>query len=232
MKHLLTIVITIFLFQLSYGQKVIKRDTIYPEEQTQTFKSKLPKSDVETLFPNQKSFGGYYSVSMGYSLIDNKDAVVVGSRLMMVTNHYLGIGFGGKAFIASPTKIKYDDQSASTYITLGGGYGGMFIEPVLYSLKPVHVAFPILVGAGGVIKDQWTEDFDSYDHRRHSEDIGSVYFIVEPGIDVEFNIAKWFRIGLGASYRVTSEITGLGDDAAGNLLEGFNYGMTFKLGWF
>ena len=34
--------------------------------------------------------------------------------------------------------------------TLAGGYGGIFIEPILGGTKPVHVSFPVLFGVGGV----------------------------------------------------------------------------------
>lgn len=238
MKKLLIVLLAISCYQFSNAQKIVKHDTIYKAE-TNSFKSQLPKTDVQTLFPNQKSFGGYFAMTMGYTSIDKKDAFVIGSRLMMVTNHYLGIGFGGKAFIAAPIKSQYEYfdnnnelQVDDLYITLGGGYGGFYIEPVLCSIKPVHVSFPILLGAGVIIKDKYTEHLQQLNEQNNNDNFESVYFLVEPGVDVEFNIAKWFRIGLGTTYRITSNITNLGGDTPNNVLEALSYGMTFKLGWF
>jgi len=72
-----------------------------------------------------------------------------------------------------------------------------------------------------------------------------VYFVFEPGVDVEFNITKFFRIALGASYRLTDginltykyidEITGDPmeiPDINKNALNSFNAAVSLKFGWF
>ncbi len=66
--------------------------------------------------------------------------------------------------------------------------------------------FPVLVGAGGVasIVDRY---YYSWDDEYYYETLDSeAYFVFEPGVEVEFNMVKFFRIGLGASYRITSDV--------------------------
>lgn len=239
MKKFTFTIITVVLCQITFSQVLIKRDTIYPDQEpkevakSESVKEQKPR--VETLFQDQKSFGGYLGINMGYTTIDGEDAFIAGGRAMFVANHYIGIGFGGKGFMTMPKedslRITYRDGSRSpgygttTYISNAGGYGGLYIEPVLYSLKPIHVSFPIMIGAGGVVSEIWSDDWE------YSKSTSSAFFIIEPGVDVEFNIAQWFRIGLGASYRVTTNVDGLAQRPS-NLMEGVNYGVTFKFGWF
>lgn len=216
MKKITLIISACLLLQYSYAQVLVKRDTIYPEQESQdtSIEKKEPKKEVETLFQSQKGFGGYFGLTMGYSNINGQDALVAGGRFMFVANHYLGIGIGGKGFVTTPMSI-IDE----VYTYSAGGYGGLYLEPVILSLKPVHIAIPILIGGGGI----YNEYIVNYTE--------SAFFIIEPGIDVELNIAKWFRIGLGASYKFTSKLESLPNQPT-DLLNGFNYGLTFKFGWF
>jgi len=231
MKNLTLIVLSFFCIQALQAQVLIKRDTLYPEKDAteETGKKQVKKESkpkMETLFQNQKSIGAYLGISMGYTTVENQDAVIAGTRIMVIANNYLGIGFGGKGFISNPSTLYYEDASYSvSYIDHAGGYGGLYLEPIILGLKPVHVSAPILVGAGAVVCDQRFSD--------HTLDynLTSVFFTVEPGLDIELNIARWFRISLGASYRFTSKIDDI-DNKPTDFLNGFNYGMTFKLGWF
>lgn len=228
MKRTTILISTLLIFQLAFSQVLIKRDTIYPKQVPKEVAKSTPintRPKVETLFQDQKAFGGYLGINMGYTKINGDDAFIAGGRVMFVANHYIGIGFGGKGFMTMPTTDTAYDFFTTTYIANVGGYGGMYIEPVLYSLKPIHISFPILIGAGGIVTEVWSDDW------LLTKLSTSAYFLVEPGIDAEFNIAQWFRIGVGASYRLTSKTEGLAERPS-DLLNGLNYNLTFKFGWF
>ena len=57
------------------------------------------RSEVQTLFSNQKSLGFYGSFSLGYSQINGKDALVSGGRAAMIFNHSTAIGIAGYGFV-------------------------------------------------------------------------------------------------------------------------------------
>ncbi len=70
-----------------------------------------------------------------------------------------------------------------------------------------------------------------------------MFLVFQPGVDVEFNITEFFRIALGASYRLTNGINlrykYLDDDYVEqvitvdkNALNSFNFNIGFKFGWF
>jgi len=196
--------------------------------------------EYRTLFSSDKiTHGGYGAVLLNYSQIDGKDAFLAGMRGMWLINHGVGIGIGGYGFV---NDLKYESPSGSPpsdgYF-LAGGYGGLVIEPIVGAKHPVHVSFPVLIGAGGVayIRDYW-RTYPQYpdDNYYYSED-ASAYFVLEPGIEIEFNMVKFFRLGLGAYYRYTSDIklnTWDGTQYAeiSPDLKGFSFGLSLKFGKF
>jgi hypothetical protein len=97
---------------------------------------------------------------------------------------------------------------------------------------PVHVSFPILIGAGGVAvvrdnnDDDWDDDFES--------EASDAFMVIEPGVEVELNITHFFKFCIGAHYRYTSDVDiDEGDyNIPTDILHGFSGGVSFKFGKF
>jgi len=189
--------------------------------------------------------GGYGSVNAGWTQIDGKDAMVIGARAAWIANHHFSLGLAGRGFFNNFNNDTYYDPDYDpnydpTY-SLSGGYGGLLLEPIIAPMSPVHVSFPILIGAGGVATTpvNWKYiDYNNYYY--YSSD---AYFVIEPGVDLEFNITKFFRIAVGGSYRYTSDIylqhkylNNLDETVYKNVskdaLRGFNVDLSLKFGWF
>ncbi len=235
MKRTITLIITALITQLGFTQIILENNKQYTAEDSITI-AKRPQP--QTLFNNQKGFGGYFAVNFGYSDFKGKASFISGERIMFVANHYLGIGFGGKGFITNPKEsappVGADPSITTIYNNTTGAYGGLYLEPVIWSIKSVHIAFPVMLGAGAMVEAQWDNTYwDSgyYNNGYTNSNVSSIFFVAEPGIDVELNIAKWFRIGLGASYRITSKVEGL-LNTYNEPMNGFNYNLTFKMGIF
>ncbi|MBA7572879.1 hypothetical protein ES708_14666 [subsurface metagenome] len=198
--------------------------------QSEEKKQRIKDDEIKTIFGRNLSNGGYGAFSITYSEIDHKDAIQFGGRGAWIIDHGLAIGFGGTGFL---NDYHYDtilDQNAN----LAGGYGGLYIEPILAPRFPFHISFPILLGVGGIT---YTSDNYTGDYRDNYIEDTDVFLIAEPGVELEFNILKYFRIALGAYYRYTSNIsleyiiTGqpfVGED----VLHGLSMGITFKFGKF
>jgi hypothetical protein len=197
--------------------------------------------ELKTIFNGNKNnkkivHGGYGGILLNYSQVDNKDAILAGIRGVWLINHGVGIGIGGYGFANELKLEKYSDKSQDTY-SLAGGYGGLIIEPVVAAKFPVHVSFPVLIGAGGVanIREQWSM-YNDPSNTYYSED-AVAYFVVEPGVELELNMVKFFRIGLGAYYRYTSDIklmewTGSAYELKNHDLTGLSFGLALKFGKF
>ena len=203
------------------------------------------KEEMKTLFPrNNKnghvSHGGYGSVTIGYSNIDSRDAIQVGGRAAWIANHRFALGFAGYGFFNNLDK-SYNSDNPGDY-SLAGGYGGLLLEPIVLPTYPVHISVPILLGVGGVSAthhDKW----DKYQNSNNYYYDNDVFLVFEPGVDVEFNIVKFFRVAVGSSYRFTNGIdlqykyidsnnvdqeTTIAKDA----LDSFNFNLSLKFGWF
>jgi len=190
--------------------------------------------------------GGYGSFSVGWTQIDGKDAMVLGGRVAWIANHYFALGLAGRGFFNNFSNNDYYDSSYDPNkdpdYSLSGGYGGLLIEPILGAMKPVHVSFPITIGAGGVstMPANWKSSYYEPYNYYYSTD---AFFLLEPGIDIEFNITNFFRIALGGSYRYTSDVyleykyfdnmgTEVSTKVPKDALRGFNVDLSLKFGWF
>uniref|UniRef100_UPI0032178E5A hypothetical protein n=1 Tax=uncultured Draconibacterium sp. TaxID=1573823 RepID=UPI0032178E5A len=189
--------------------------------------------EVQTIFSKNKSNGGYGAFSMAYSQIGGRDALVTGARGAFIFDHSFAIGIGGYGFVNNLDYESYHHINPEEEFMLAGGYGGLFLEPILAGTKPVHLSFPILIGMGGIALVEnngwgWDWDVDPY-HPGHEYD-HDLFFVVEPAVELEFNLARFFRTALYASYRFTSDIELY--DTKNDALRGFNFGATFKFGKF
>lgn len=178
--------------------------------------------ELPTLYKNvdQKTeHGGYAGLTVGYLEVDGQDVLTLGGRAGWVIDHNVVIGLAGKALINTIKLSDYWADSSSYYLV--GGYAGIFIEPIILPKYPVHIAAPFLIGAGWLTLNEYTwyspYDWDSY-------------FIVEPGLEVEFSLLKFFRISLGVSYRYTTNLRMQG--VPENLMHGLGGNIAFMFGAF
>ncbi|MBN1158733.1 MAG: hypothetical protein JXA61_05080 [Bacteroidales bacterium] len=185
--------------------------------------------DIRTLVGQYQAIGGYGGLYMQYTRIDDRDAFVFGARGGILLGHMMSLGLGGSGFF---NDLQYSSD-LGTDISLAGGYGGFFFEPILMPKLPVHVSFPVLVGVGGV--SVVTVNNDEFWEDTFSSEASDAYMVIEPGIEVEVNVTRFFRFCIGGYYRYTSEVTieyPLGNPIPYDILRGFSGGVTFKFGKF
>jgi len=187
--------------------------------------------EMKTIFGDkQHASGGYGAISFGYTQIDGKDAFMGGVKGGWLINHGVTLGLAGYGFINDVSNTAPGD-AIKTH--LAGGYGGLLIEPILFPKYPVHVTFPIIIGAGGIsyFEDYWKSSDGSQPPDYYYGYIDAdAFFVFEPGMELELNIVHFFRIAIGGSYRYTSNITLLDHD--NDILRNFNAYFTLKFGKF
>lgn len=210
MKKTGIILALVFAFGISFGQDQYESD------------------EINTVFSKRRSNGGYGAFSIGYTQIDGKDALISGGRGAFIFDHSLAIGLGGYGFV---NNLDYHDHHEYT-LSLAGGYGGLLVEPIVAGRSPVHVSFPILIGMGGIsLIETYGHGWDYWDSHHSVHSFGNdVFFVIEPAVELEFNMTRFFRLAAAVSYRHTSSIEL--HETPGDVLRGFNYAMTFKFGKF
>jgi hypothetical protein len=182
--------------------------------------------EIQTLMGKNNSVGGYGALTIQYTEIEDRDAFVFGARGAVVVGHMMAIGLGGSGFFNDVQHDATLDQD----ISIAGGYGGFFFEPIIMPRYPVHVSFPILIGAGGV--SVVSSDNDGWDD--YESEASDAFMVIEPGVEVELNVTRFFKFCVGAYYRYTSDvdIEEIEYQVDPGILKGFSGGVTFKFGRF
>ena len=184
-------------------------------------------SDIQTLTGPGHSNGFYFGFRTEYSQVAGYDAFGAGGTLAYIANHGLAVGFSGKGFFTEPYETLPGSNTSYGYT---GGYGGILIEPIVFPRYPVHVAFPILLGGGGIARSIITDYFYPYDHTDMYVEHAEAFLIAEPGVEIEFNVARWMRLAVGGSYRFTTALDNSTFES--NPMDGFTAGFSFKFGKF
>lgn len=171
--------------------------------------------------------GGYGALLFKASDFNDASVLMAGIRGVWVVNRAFGIGIEANGII--PIN-KFDNIAPETgdKAILLGGYGGLFLEPILFSNKVVHLTFPCSGGAGwlGYIED-WEDRYANYDGTLYDEDI---FWYLECGASVEVNVASFFRIDVGISKRFSQDLNMM--NTSGNSFDKINYLFVLKFGGF
>ncbi|MBN1599435.1 MAG: hypothetical protein JW894_14165 [Bacteroidales bacterium] len=158
------------------------------------------QDEFKTIFGG-KELGGYGGIGLGYSQIDDRHAITIDARGGVLLGHWLMFGIGGAGFI---NQYEYN-QALNMDASLVGGYGGFVVEAIVLPKSGVHLSFPILAGVGGVAYTTWMKDNENYEQDNEVNE-SSVFLVVEPGAEIEFNFTRFFRMAAFISYRYTSDI--------------------------
>ncbi len=191
--------------------------------------------EIRTIFGHNDNVehGAYGAITLEYSQIDSKDALLFGARGAWIINHNIALGFAGKGIATVESYPEFNSLDSDFY--LSGGYGGLLIEPILAPMSPVHVSFPVTIGAGGVAYTE-RHDFDgTYEEYRWDTWDASAFFVLEPGVEINLNLLKFMRLAIGGYYRYTAGLSlesPNGVKESKNMLNGFSGGISLKFGKF
>lgn len=198
------------------------------------------QDEIKTLFkkgkePKKPQIGYHIGPELAYTqFTGKKDVLMLGLNMGLTVNRWFGVGLSGYGIVNSGM-LDYDslvyDNIDKKYkdCNLFGGYGGINLEFTILPKSPVHVTFPVLIGLGGLTY-LYFPDKDNY-YYDYSETIDwDVFFLVQPGVRVEFNVVRFFRIGVGASYRYVPDLNLI--NTTGSAVNQFNAHLSLKFGKF
>ncbi len=167
-------------------------------------------SNVRTLFNRgNASWGGEFSFYGSGASFNDRFFGGGGFECGAIRNHAIEFGLFLRGF-GSESHTDYKITPDDKYF-FGGGYGGALIKPIIMSNAPVHFAIPIRVGGGCIgyySSDYFWDDDCHYHHYNRYDDYEDEtgVFVFEPGLNVEFNMLKHFRMWVGASYRMVGSL--------------------------
>jgi hypothetical protein len=174
--------------------------------------------------PNDFFIGGYGAFDMRFSGLSRKMATIMGARAGVLLGKRLSLG-GAMYKVARRFGPPIRDEQGAP-LNLKMAYGGATIGLTIVRGRWVELAAHTLIGAGvACISDDYRYEEDTF---RCRESVRMV--VVEPGANVFFNLADWFRLGVDVGYRaVAREKWRAPNDF---MLSGGYGGFSLQFGWF
>lgn len=181
----------------------------------------LGAQEQQTLLSGPMDHGGFGGPVVKFTQVADRFGVFVGGRGGWIINHQLVLGGGGYG-LANPNDFVLILDGIEH--RLGLGYGGFEVEYVNRWDEVAHLTAGVLIGGGGASWYDWRYQDWGF------EDYTDAFFVAEPTLSLELNVVSFFRISLGASYRIVAnvDLVGLSDSD----LSGGAGSITFKFGSF
>ncbi len=154
---------------------------------------------IETFQSGNYHNGGFFGLDFRYGQIEGENAAFGGGKAAYIMNRSLEIGVAGMLFYSEQENILFEDSN----LGIGGGYGGLYVAPVIKPLKKVHLSIPIVLGAGAVGYD---EDIRGQQGRLIHVDDWDEIFMVQGGLNLVFNVTSFFQAEIGLHYLHTTDI--------------------------
>lgn len=202
---------------------IIASFSIYAQEDEVSYQN---NEEFKTIFGG-KTMGGYGALGLGYTEIDNQAGVILDARGGVVMGHSFAFGVGGVGFVTDDMPV----QSLNAGVSLVGGYGGIFAEFIVFPRSSVHLSFPVLAGLGAAAATTWTSTDNSVSYQNQVEQ-SSIFMVIEPAVELEFNLTRFFRMAGFFSYRYTTDLDLDSEYASPAALNNYSAGVRFKFGKF
>lgn len=189
--------------------------------------------EIRTVFGDGRVTGGYGALTNQFTTIRGEFANLAGVYGGVFINRrwMLGLSFTGSTNdIQVPLEYSANPLQNMTYQY---AQGGLLMERVIGSNKPIHLVLSLFSGAGYTMqysRDGWDSYYyDPNDYHTAVYD-ENWFYVIEPGAQLEMNLFRWMRLSPGISYRQTYESKGLG--LSDHDLSDWTYSVTLKFGGF
>jgi len=175
-----------------------------------SFSLNAQNEKASTLFSKNKEhkIDPYGALETKFSQMDNRLGLFLGGRLGAVLNNSFSFGAAGYGLLPT-AKLSFDcpvpNHETEKNDYWSSGYGGLFFEYINSPNRVVHFSANTLVGCGRVTYKNINSFFSSqknyYADKITFEHPSSFVFILEPGVELNLNMTKFFKVSFGVSYR-------------------------------
>ncbi|MEQ8903656.1 hypothetical protein [Ekhidna sp.] len=191
MKYLIHILLILVFTSGAFGQRYM--DTNDPNDE-----------EVKSLLSTKNDLNAFGAADLKVGDFKGERGLLVGAYGGFIINRRYLFGVAGYGLV---TKVEFEGvvpgATEPKNLNLHGGYGGVLIGGTIAHKELVHISIPIVLGAGSL--EVVDKDFFLNNPADSEFTIeNSVFFVAEPGIELEFNITKYFRLGAGMTYRYIS----------------------------
>jgi hypothetical protein len=156
----------------------------------------------ETLLKGDIKSGGFGGPVIKFTSIHNQSAVMVGGRGGWIINHSLVIGGGGYGVvneIDAPEGVLPNQGP----LDIEFGYAGLELEYIFHPQSLLHFSIYTLFGGGD---NHFVRDVGPVSESNQTTGESDFVFVLEPAVNAELNVTKWFRLNAGISYRLVTHV--------------------------
>lgn len=178
-------------------------------------------NEYRTIFGNQQmSVTGFGGFDMQFSYIGGGYSFGAGGSGGVLLNGQ--VFFGG--FGVGCTVDKEIEIDNYTYNQVNMGYGGLMFGYIFSGKKAIHPAIFLQTGWGGI-------DLDEYNDGQHGYYSSDNIFVLNPSIEMEMNITRFFRLAIGANYQIATGVNEF-KTLSNSDFSGPGGKIAFRFGWF
>ncbi len=174
----------------------------------------------ETLLGSEIESGGYGGPLVMFGQINGETGVFVGGQGGWIINHKYVLGAKGYGLVNTVDAQELENTK------LEFGCGGALLEYIFASGKLLHFSIQAMIGAGGV-KYALIDYTQGDEEFSYTED---AFFVLEPGVNLELNIHRNFRLSAGVAYRYVNGVDY--EDLSDSDLSGVSGQILLKFGVF
>ncbi len=164
--------------------------------------------EFKTLFSKGAKVRGFGALDIKYSEVNKDNSILVGVHGGIIVNKHFILGIGGYGL---SSVNKFDGINPAQELYLYGGYGGLLLGYTIAPKEAIHISFPVLIAGGGFqvsdrnVFNDFGNNQDPFSLEHQIENSSAL--VIEPGVEVEINVLKFFRISFGGSYRMVSGVS-------------------------
>ena len=180
MKHVLIITSLLFVFFTTFSQEL---------------DDKVDEKEQKTLLSDDVTVTGFGGLFMSLTQIeDNYVHMMGGGGAMIFAEKFFFGGYGlGMTTNMEASKGQFKEKE------MDFGHGGLWLGFIFKNKSTIHPTLSTFVGWGNVSARSVTTgytDRETFDN----------FFVISPVLEIEINVAKFFRVGVGGTYHYYSNI--------------------------
>ena len=177
----------------------------------------------ETAAEKPSESGAYGGPVLKVTQINDVFGLIVGGRAGWIYKHKYAIG-GGFYGLLRDIEVEVPDSPEREFEF---AYSGLELEYIVAPSRDVHLSAQTLIGFGGLTDRYQRVYYFVDDYSRYGGPDDS-FFIVQPGLNIVWNMKTYLQIYFGGSYRYIRgvEIEGLHNSD----LNGYSVVVTFRFG--
>jgi hypothetical protein len=150
---------------------------------------------AKPIFPQQLDGGAFGAPVVKFGSMAGQNAILTGGRFGWVIDSSIVLG-GGIYALESRVKTNIVDPISGQDILLGFNCGGIELEYIFFPGSKIHYSVDMFIAGAGTTYGVANKNVP------HSSYFSQNLLLVEPQVNIEFNIVNWFHLDTGVSYRI------------------------------